>query len=119
MIQKPINVNSTDETIYLDAGKCNIDLLGGFGVDLGTFSIELKNLETEKITKCEEVFWKYQSFTHGKRAKRIFTIEVPESGRYVVIFINSETLVIKHSNLFFSSMFANPLSNEDLECCFY
>jgi len=118
-MKKTININSIGEQIDLEVGKYRIDILGGWGVKLGEFSISIKDIETQDVIKCERTFLPIQSFVFGKRAKRIFIIDVPKSARYEVMFENSKSIKVKRSNLPISSMFTNPLSNEELEIYFY
>jgi len=118
-MKKPININSIGEQIDLKAGKYRIDILGGWGVKLGEFSVLIKDIDTQEMIKCKRTFLPVQSFAFGKRAKRIFVISVPKSARYEVVFKNQESLKVKHSNLPISSLRTNPLSNEGLEIYFH
>lgn len=112
---RPININSEKEIIDLNASRYRIYALGGFGVNLGRFSMSLKNIETNEIVKCEKAFWPVQAHAFGKRAKRILIVDIPKEGRYEVLFVNPETLRVKHSNLPISSMFRKPLANDQID----
>ena len=96
---RPININSTEEIIDLKASRYRIYSLGGFGVNLNQFSISLKNIATDESIKCKTACWPVQAYAFGKRAKRILIVDIPEEGRYEVLFDNPETLRIKHSKL--------------------
>jgi len=112
---RPININSKKEVVDLKSSRYRIYTLGGFGVNLGQFSISLKHTETNEIIKCKKAFWPVQSFAFGKRAKRVLIVDIPKEGRYEVLFDNPETLRIKHSNLPISSMFRKPLTTDQIE----
>lgn len=112
---KPININSTEEIVDLKASRYRIYSLGGFGVNLNQFSISLKHIATDESIKCKKAFWPVQTYTFRKRAKRILIVDIPEEGRYEVLFDNPETLEIKHSNLPISSMFRKPLATDKIE----
>ncbi|WP_147767639.1 hypothetical protein [Seonamhaeicola maritimus] len=112
---RPININSTEEIVDLKASRYRIYSLGGFGVNLNQFSISLKNIATDESIKCKKAFWPVQAYAFGKRAKRILIVDIPEEGRYEVLFDNPETLRIKHSNLPISSMFRKPLATDKIE----
>ena len=84
-------------------------------MNLYQFSISLKNIATDESIKCKKAFWPVQAYAFGKRAKRILIVDIPEEGRYEVLFDNPETLKIKHSNLPISSMFRKPLATDKIE----
>ena len=96
---RPININKKKEEIDLKARRYRIYVLGGFGVNLGEFSIFFKHKETNEITECQKAFWSVQAYAFGKRAKRIFIVDIPKEGQFEVIFNNPETLKVNHSNL--------------------
>lgn len=112
---RPININSEKEVVDLKATRYRIYTLGGFGVNLGQFSITLKHTETSETIKCIKAFWSVQAFAFGKRAKRVLIVDIPKEGRYEVLFDNPKTLRIKHSNLLISSLFRKPLTTDQIE----
>lgn len=112
---KPININSKKEVIALEATRYRIYTLGGFGVNLGQFTISFKHLETGELIKCKRAFWPVQAFAYGKRAKRVFIVDIPNKGHFEIIFQNPETLKVKHSNLPIISMFGKPLPTDQME----
>lgn len=114
-MSRPININKQGEEIDLKARKYRIYVLGGFGVNLGKFSISFKHKETNEIAKCEKAFWPVQSYAFEKRAKRILIVDIPEEGQYEVLFSNPETLKVKRSNLLISSLFTSNLATEQIE----
>ncbi len=116
---KTINIHKKQEVIHLDDNKYNIDVLGGWGVKLGEFSISLKNTKTEEVIRSKKAILSIQSFAHNQRAKKILTIDVPRKASYLVTFHNPETLIVKKSNLIVSSFFTKPLANENLAIYFY
>lgn len=114
-LNRPININSEGEEINLIARKYRIYLLGGWGVNLGYFSISFKDTKTNEIIKCKRAVYPVQAFSHRKRAKRIFTVNIPKQSTYEVIFANPKSVKIRKSNLFISSLFTKPISNEKIE----
>jgi hypothetical protein len=110
-MEQVINIHNNGHEIDLKAGKYKIDVLGGWGVKLGQFSISFKNSVTGQIVDCERSFWPVQSFAFGKRAKRILTTRIVKSGTYKIEFWNPGTLEVKETNLFFSGLFQEPMPN--------
>ncbi len=110
-----LNINSKNEVFELKPRRYRIYALGGFQVNLGRFSIIFKNLETEEVIYVQKAFWPVQSFTHGKRAKRIFIVDIETEGKYEITFSNQESLTIKPSNLFLRSFFEKPLETKNIE----
>ena len=111
----PINIHNHGGRVNLKPGKYRIDVLGGWGVKLGNFSIALRHNETQQIINAKRAFWPGQSFAFNKRAKKIFVINIPSAGVYVVEFKNPESIKVNRSNLFISSLFEEPIPNENLE----
>lgn len=113
---KLINIHTEDERLDLDARTYWINVLGGWGVNVGDFSILLTNIETREQVKCRRAFWAFQfySFEFDERAKVLFTIRIPTPGTYRIEFKNANNLKVKHSNLFFSSLSKQPIPNSDL-----
>ena len=110
-----INISTQSEEIDLELGRYRIFVLGGFGVNLGKFSISFRNKATSEITKSEKAFWPVQTFAFGKRAKRIFIVDISEAGKYEVLFNKPEALKVKPSNLPISSFFSDFLSTDKIE----
>lgn len=113
-----VNITSKGKTISLEARRYRIYILGGWGISLGDFSISLEQKETKRIIICERAFWPVQAFALGKRARRIFVLDIKESSLYEVIFGNSEDLKVKRSNLPISSSFGSPKRADQLEVLF-
>jgi hypothetical protein len=109
-----INIHDRDQEIDLEIGKYKIDVLGGWGVKLGQFSILLKHGRSGQTVNCERSFWPVQSFAFDKRARRIFIANIVEAGTYKVEFGKPETLKIKHTSLFFSGLFQAPIPNDKI-----
>lgn len=114
-MERLININDNGKEILLKVSRYRIYVLGGFGVSLGQFSIFFKDKETDRVIKCKKSFWPVQAYAFGKRAKRIFIVDIPEEGLFEVFFKNPETLKVKHSNLPISSMFRKPLTSNQIE----
>jgi hypothetical protein len=109
-----INIHDSGHEIDLEIGKYKIDVLGGWGVKLGQFSISLKHNRTGQTINCEKSFWPIQSIVFGKRAKRIFIAHIVDSGTYKIQFEHPTTLEIKETNLFFGGLFQQPLTNDKI-----
>jgi len=114
-VNRPININKQGEEIELKSRRYGIYVLGGWGVNLGEFSISFKQIGTKEIATCQRAFWPVQAFAFGKRAKRILIVDIPEAGPYEVLFNNPETLIVKCTNLPISSLFFRPLPTEQIE----
>lgn len=65
-MEQVINIHNNGHEIDLKAGKYKIDVLGGWGVKLGQFSISLKHNVTGQTVDCERSFWPIQSFAFKK-----------------------------------------------------
>lgn len=107
-----ISIHDREHEIDLKIGKYKIDVVGGWGVKLGQFSISFKHKLTGQVVNCERPFWPVQSFAFGRRTKRIFIAHITNPGTYVIEFKHPDTLIIKEANLFFAGFFQQPLPNE-------
>ena len=114
-MNRPININSNGEEVNLLAKRYRIYVLGGWGIDLGSFSISFKDEKTGEISRCKRAIFPVQAFSHRKRAKRIFVVDIPRQSNYEVVFENPESLIVKKSNLLISSLFTKPISNKTIE----
>ena len=113
-MEQIINIRDNGHEIDLEIGKYKIDVLGGWGVKLGQFSISFKHSVTGQIVNCERSFWPVQSLAFGKRAKRVFVVHIDEPGTYKIDFEEPDTLEIKETNLFFSGFFKEALPNDKI-----
>ncbi|MDT8413091.1 MAG: hypothetical protein RQ875_11545 [Vicingaceae bacterium] len=107
-VTRLININNKQEEIELKARRYRIYVLGGIFVNLGEFSISFKHKETNEITECQKAFWPVQTYAFGKKAKRIFIVDIPKEGQFEVIFNNPETLKVNKSNLIISRTLKIP-----------
>ena len=114
-IAKPININSKGEQLDLTPGKYQIDILGGWGIRLGNFSVSFKHNDTHQVIHCERSFLPVQSSVLNTRAKKVFVLKVEESGTYTIEFANAETLKVRPSSLFFKSFFEEPIPNDNVQ----
>ncbi|MFT6112314.1 MAG: hypothetical protein ACJAXV_001102 [Bacteroidia bacterium] len=110
-----VNIH-TEKVATLKEGKYHINIVGGWGITLNGFSMELENLASFTITIPRRSFWPVQSFWKGSRAKRVFSFEITESGEYRLTFKNSDKLEVRHSNLrtLMHRLFAEPVENKNL-----
>jgi len=106
-MSRPINIIKKNKEIDLKIGKYKIYVLGGYRVTLGRFFIDFKHKKTNEVIECERASWPVQTYAFGKRAKRIFIVNIPEEGLYEILFNNPETLIVKSSSLFIYSIFSN------------
>lgn len=118
-MEKPISIHKIGEKVSLKKGNYRIDILGGWGVKIGEFSISIKNIISKEIIECKKAFWPVQSFKFGKRAKRILTFTIYQEGEYEILFRNPESIKVKSSNLFIASLFPEIWPNEKIEIHLY
>lgn len=111
---KVLNIHSKGEQIELEAGEYKIDVLGGWRVNLGEFSIAFKHNQSQQVVECHKAFWPIQTFKFDKRAKRIFLVKIRAAGSYTIKFNNPETIELKEKNLFFSSRFDNAVPSHKI-----
>jgi len=67
-LNRPININIKGVEINLIAKKYSVYIIGGWGIDLGDFSVSFKDKETGKLTMCRKAVFRIQAFLDGKRA---------------------------------------------------
>jgi len=79
------------------------------------FTFVLTNIEDGAKIHPKKALFKVQSFRSGKRAKKIFSLDIQTYGRYRVDFLNHESLQVKESNLIFSNRFRKPISKKHVE----
>ena len=116
-MNSPINIYSSNTKIELPVGIYSVKVLGGWGVEVGNFSFDLKNIDNGEIIKPRGTQWRVQSFAFKKRAKKIFTLDIGKRGNFVIEFKNQNDLKVRRSNLFLTRLFENELPNENLEIC--
>ena len=114
-INFPISIYDSNKAIELSAGIYNIKVLGGWGVSVGDFSIELKNKINGNVTSSKVTNWRVQSYKFGERAKKIMTLDIPEHGVYLIEFKNQMDLKVRRSNLILARLFEKELPNEKLK----
>ncbi|QHI36067.1 hypothetical protein IMCC3317_14200 [Kordia antarctica] len=111
----PINIHDNDREIYLSTGIYGVKVLGGWSVKLDNFSISLELVGNNTVVTPNSVTFKIQSYVFKKRAKKIFSVDIIQSGNYRVKFKNQESLKIRRSNLFLAQFFEKEIFNEDIE----
>jgi hypothetical protein len=112
-MQYVINIHNTGQEISLESGRYKIDVLGGWGVRLGEFAISFVHADSGETIHCERAFWPVQFFAFKRKAKRIFIVDVPQTGAYKIEFTNPKSLQVKETNLFISFL-EDPIPNEKL-----
>ena len=118
-MEKIIGVQKEGYRLTLKRDYYKIDIVGGWGIRLKEFSVSLKNINTGLILYPQRSFWPIQSYKKGIRSKRIFTIDVLDSGEYEVKFKGLDSLIVKSSNLLFLSLLQKPLSIDQISICVY
>ncbi len=114
---RALNIHTPNQIVELTTGIYSVHALGGWGVKVGCFSIELKNTKTNRILLPREQFLRTQDYIYNRRSKKIFVIDIPERGDYCVVFKNQNHLSIKPSFLFAFKFFNEQIPNSDLEIC--
>lgn len=113
-IRFPIRIHDSNQAIVLSVGIYSIDLLGGWSVSLGNFSISLTNKKSKEVIIPKVTNWRIQSYEFGKRAKKIMTLEIREPGVHFIEFKNPKDLKVRRSNLFLMKLFENEIPNDEL-----
>ena len=113
-IRFPIRIHDSNQAIVLSVGVYSINVLGGWSVSLGNFSILLTNKKSREVIIPKVTNWRIQSYELGERAKRIMTFEVKEPGVYFIEFKNPKDLKVRRSNLFLMKLFENEIPNDEL-----
>ena len=116
-LNSPINIHNSNTEIELPVGIYNVKVLGGWGVEVGNFSFDLKNVENGQIIKPRGTQWRIQSFAFKTRAKKIFSLDIVKRGNFKIEFKNQKDLKVRRSNLFLTRLFDKQLPNENLEIC--
>ena len=83
-------------------------------LDIGQFSISFKNDQSGQIVNCQKTFWPVQSYAFDKRAMRILKVNIVEPATYTVEFKRPTTLRLKRTNLFFRSLFQDPIPTDKI-----
>ena len=113
-----VNITNPEDKLLLKAGRYHVLLVGGWKIELGSFSFSVKNTRTGTIYTPDVAFVKVQAFVAGKKSKRIFTLEVPDNGIYSVHYENIDTLLIKPSNLIIGSLLENSVRLNEVQLYF-
>lgn len=117
MMTSPINIHNSGQTIHLLTGIYSINVLGGWGVEVGNFTFLLRNAKTNEIIEPKGTIWRVQSWEFNKRAKKIMSIDIPRQGEYIIEFKNQNSLKVRWSSLFLIQLLHSPIPNENIEIC--
>ena len=112
-----IRIDNNDTQIELKAQKYKISILGGWGTNLGDFTISFRHTITGEIIECRRTLLPIQSYKDGIKTKGIFVATIDNAGTYTVIFKNRQTLKVKKSNLFIKSFFEDNIPTKDIRIC--
>ena len=84
----PININNSWTIIELSVVIYKVNVHRGWGVTVGDFSFTLTNLANQRTIKPEGTIWRVQYYSNNKRSKKIFSLDIPERGKYRSEFQN-------------------------------
>lgn len=112
---RPFSISEKGQVIDLLSRRYHVYILGGWGVKVGGFVIQLKHISTGEVLQSRKALVRTQAYAYNKRAKRVFVVEVENPGKYEVSFVNVETLEVKRSNLPIFSSFMPTISHSDIQ----
>ena len=110
----PISIHNSGSTIFLTTGIYSIKILGGWSVSLGDFSISLQNQKNGIILNPEIVYWRFQSYEYGQRAKKIMSLHIMKPGKYTIEFNNPDDIRVRRTNLFITKLFEKEIPNKEV-----
>lgn len=113
-IRFPISIYDSGKAIELPFGFYNIKVLGGWGLSIGNFRIELINKDSGEIIRPTITSWRVQSYEVGQRAKKIMTLEIKKRGIFFIQFKNQREVRLRRSNLLFTRLFEKEIPNEQI-----
>jgi hypothetical protein len=116
----PLIPLTQDKTVIsLQRGRYRIDVIGGWGVERGNFSISFKNMDSGYSIVSKKAFWPVQLIRFGKRAKRAFLIDVPIGGDYELEFRHLASLRVRYNNLPITSRWESIIPHSEISLYFY
>ena len=110
-----LNLNSSSRTVDLQPGKVAVWIVGGFGVKLNDFRLRFLNTQTNKAIQASVVISKVQWIKNGRKAKRMLMANIQEGGTYKIMIDGADSLEVRKSNLFVTSLFQKPLQKDQIE----
>ena len=113
----PIYILEDNREVELSSRNYSLKILGGWNVSTNGFSIVLKEVNGEAVIRPEKTIWRIQSFSFGKRAKKIATFKITKRAIYKVEIINPYDLKVKKSGLFSISYFQRYLPTNEIQIC--
>jgi hypothetical protein len=114
-MNNPINIIDNNKQIELSPGAHHLNILGGWNVNTGNFSIILRELGGDIKIKSKDIPWRIQSFSFGKRVKKIASVEVPKKAIYEIEFLNATEVKVKKSNLIMLSVFQKNIPTNKIQ----
>lgn len=118
-MNSPIKITEENVSLPLKEGSYYIDILGGWKIELNYFSISLIDSKTKHELETNRIGIRVQSYKFGNKSKRIYKFKVDKAGEYRLIFRNIDSLKVKESNLFISSLFMKHKDVEELMIYIY
>ena len=110
-----LNLDSSNKGVDLQPGKVVIWIAGGCGVQLNDFTAHFLDLETNRAIEASVVISKIQWIKNGRKAKRMLKAVIPEGGKYKIVLHGTDSLEVRKSNLFVTSLFQKPLQRDQIE----
>ncbi|CAL2103668.1 conserved protein of unknown function [Tenacibaculum sp. 190130A14a] len=115
---EPVNIYSENTTIHLSMGTYDVYIIGGWYVKLEKFNFQLKRLNSDEMVQLEKDIWPIQSHYKGTKTRKIASLQIRKGGKYKINFENSETLIVKQSNLFITPYFEQKISPQKIDLLF-
>ena len=92
-----INIYHTDKQVNLKEGTYHINLIGGWGVSLNQFKIELIDSNNNSII-CYKATFPVQNLT-DKKTKRILSVDIKKADNYKIVFKNPYSIAVSYTHL--------------------
>lgn len=115
---KPIRIIESDVEVELYTGTFGVYVLGGWDVVVEDFTFSLTNMKTGRVVNPKVTQWRVQSYEYGERAKKIMTLDIPERGKYAIIFKNQDSLKVWKAGLpLISRLLTQPIEKQWIQIC--
>ena len=111
-----INIYQTDKQVNLKEGTYHINLIGGWGVSLNQFKIELLDSNNKSII-CYKTTFPVQNLT-DKKTKRILSVDIKKADNYKISFKNPGSIEVYPSPLFLLKLILKPIDNKNIQVYF-
>ncbi|OAV45117.1 hypothetical protein A3850_011730 [Lewinella sp. 4G2] len=109
-----MNLELSDDIVELQSGMVTIWILGGYRVKLNNFEVHIINMRTRHIAVATVAMLKIQWIKNGRKAKRMLKPKIQEDGMHQIQLHNVDSVEVRRSNLFFTSLFQKPLRKDQI-----